>query len=201
MSDRHPARSLVRALRLSVCVLLVVLVGCRQKTGVLATRTLASGATQRDVRFWSNALGRNTTYRIIVPATFSDLFPFAAALSPPVDVPERAFGWRRPLQSISMRAVFGPPGSRERQAADPFVLAHATDPAHAPYLFLAVGHEPLRPPILRFEALLDRVQAPHEFHIQPGGHEWRQWNAQLPDLFAALSSRLATAPPSGSSRE
>jgi putative tributyrin esterase len=126
---------------------------------------------------------------IVLAYKHPDLYPFAAALSPPVDVPQRSFNTRRPLQSWSYRSIFGPPGSPTRTAADPFLLARALDPSHAPYLFLTTGHESLETPIRRFEYLLTQRHLPHEFHTNPGGHTWQQWDAQLPALFTALNSK------------
>jgi len=129
---------------------------------------------------------------IVLAYKHPDLYSFAAALSPPVDVPERPFNTRRPLQSWSYRSIFGPTGSPARRAADPFLLARALDPTHAPYLFLSTGHEFLEAPIRRFDSLLTQRHLPHEFHTNPGGHTWQQWDAQFPALFAALESKSSS---------
>jgi len=127
---------------------------------------------------------------IVLSLKHPELYGFAGALSPPTDLAERAFSLRRPLKSLAFRRIFGPPGSAARAANDPFLLAKAADPARTPYLFLSAGEqEPLLEPVERFAALLQARQIPYEFRTLPGGHDWRQWNAELPALIAALASR------------
>ena len=120
------------------------------------------------------------------------LYVVAGALSPPVDVPRRAFSWRRPLQSLALRRIFGPPGSPQRAAHDPFRLAANSTPP-PPFLYLGEGNEPLAEPITRFDQVLTRAHLPHQFVTQPGGHEWKQWNLHLPALFDAID-RTPTRP-------
>ena len=133
---------------------------------------------------------------IVLALRHADLFPFAAGLSPAVDVPERAFNWHRPLASLNLRNIYGPPGSAIRSVEDPFKLAAAIDPKVAPYLFLSTGEEPLEEPIQRFVNLVQRHALPYEFHKQPGGHGWAQWNSQLPALVQALHMKQPAAPAS-----
>ncbi len=119
-----------------------------------------------------------------------ELYGFVGALSPPVDAAERKFTLRRWGQSLGFRTIFGPDGSATRAADDPFVLARKADPAAMPYIFLSVGRqEPLLEPVVRFESALTRRKVAHEFHVLPGGHNWAQWNAQMPGLISALSER------------
>jgi enterochelin esterase-like enzyme len=33
-----------------------------------------------------------------------------------------------------------------------------------------------------------------EFHTAPGGHDWQQWNSQIPGLFASLLQHLSPQP-------
>jgi S-formylglutathione hydrolase FrmB len=58
----------------------------------------------------------------------SDLYGFAGAISPALDVPSRKFSWRRWSQWARFRDIFGSPGSPERQARDPFVQVRSADP-------------------------------------------------------------------------
>jgi S-formylglutathione hydrolase FrmB len=119
-----------------------------------------------------------------------ELYGFVGALSPPVDAAERKFTVRRLGQSLGFRTIFGADGSATRAADDPFVVARKVDPAAMPYIFLSVGRqEPLLEPVVRFDAVLTRRKIAHEFHLLPGGHNWTQWNAQMPGLVYALSSR------------
>jgi putative tributyrin esterase len=121
-----------------------------------------------------------------------DRFAFAGALSPAIDVPRRRFTWRRLGQSQRFREIFGPDDSTSRRDDDPFVLVRSTDPAKAPYFYVSCGQrEGLLAPNREFAASLDRYAVAHEFHVVPGGHDWNQWNGQLPALFDSLSSHLS----------
>jgi S-formylglutathione hydrolase FrmB len=121
-----------------------------------------------------------------------DLFVFAGAISPAIDVPSRRFSWRRWGQSLRFRTLFGPDGSSTRTAADPFQMVRSANPAQAPYLYLTAGQqEPLLEPIRRFANLTRDRQFNREFHTKPGIHDWTQWDAQLPGCFDSLLSHLS----------
>ena len=123
-----------------------------------------------------------------------DLFVFAGALSPAVDVPSRRFSWRRWQQSMRFRSIFGPDGSEPRRRDDPFVLVRTADPARTPYLYLTAGEqEALLEPNRRFAALLHERRFAYEFHTKPGGHDWNDWNSQVPGCFEGLLHRLRPA--------
>ncbi|HEY6305019.1 MAG TPA: alpha/beta hydrolase-fold protein [Candidatus Angelobacter sp.] len=118
-------------------------------------------------------------------------YAFAGALSAAIDVPRRRFTWRRLSQSRSYEEIFGPDGSDSRRASDPFRLVANIDPKTVPYIYLTCGRqEGLLAPNREFAALLERYKIAHEFHDVPGGHDWNQWNAQLPGLFEALRRHL-----------
>jgi putative tributyrin esterase len=120
-----------------------------------------------------------------------DQFAFAGALSPAIDVPRRRFSWRRLGQSQRFREIFGPDDSLGRNNNDPFVLVRSTEPPRAPYLYITCGQrEGLLAPNREFAASLDRYGPAHEFHVVPGGHDWNQWNGQLPALFDSLAAHL-----------
>jgi S-formylglutathione hydrolase FrmB len=128
--------------------------------------------------------------------TRPELFAFAGALSPAIDVPSRSFSLRRWSQSIRFRMIFGPAGSDTRIHSDPFVLVKSVAPDKAPYLYLTAGEqEPLLAPILRFITLLKQRNYAYEFHTAPGGHDWSEWDRQIPGCFASLLKHL----PDGSS--
>jgi len=123
------------------------------------------------------------------------LFIFAGALSPSIDVPFRSFNVRRIGQWWKFRNIFGPTGSRERSERNPFHLVRTANPKQTPYLYLTAGEqEPLLEPNRRFVALLQRNGFAHEFHTKPGGHDWGEWNAQIPDCFSALSRYISPNP-------
>jgi len=126
--------------------------------------------------------------------TRPDLFVFAGALSPALDVPSRPFNWRL-VQSLHFLTIFGPQGSSTRKATDPFLLVRSANPAQTPYLYLTVGQqEPFLEPNQRFAARLSALRFSYEFHTMPGGHDWSEWNAQLPDCFDSLFSHLTPRP-------
>lgn len=119
------------------------------------------------------------------------LFAFAGALSPALDPPSRPFSLKRPLQWFYYRSTFGPWGSDILHRNDPFRVVKSTSPDHIPHLYFTCGdRESLLGPDTAFATLLARGHFDYEFHIVPGGHDWNQWNAQLPPLFAELRRYL-----------
>jgi len=120
-----------------------------------------------------------------------DLFAFAGALSPAIEVTSRGFSWARFGQSERFRKIFGPKGSDARRASDPFVLVKTADPAKTPYLYIGSGeNEPLREPIERFVERLKHRRFAYEYHTKPGGHGWDEWNTQMPECFESLLSKI-----------
>jgi putative tributyrin esterase len=123
--------------------------------------------------------------------TRPDLFAFAGAISPAIDVPSRGFEVRRWWQSMRFRTTFGASGSETRLQSDPFVLIKSADPARTPYLYITAGEqESLLPPIRRFVALLKLRDYAFEFHTKPGGHDWNEWDSQLPGCFESLTLHI-----------
>jgi S-formylglutathione hydrolase FrmB len=123
--------------------------------------------------------------------TRPDLFAFVGAISPAVDVPSRDFSVRRWSQSVRFRTTFGPSGSETRVHSDPFILVKSGNPAGAPYLYVTAGEqEPLLPPIRRFVTLLKQRSYAYEFHTKPGGHDWNEWDTQIPGCFESLIAHI-----------
>lgn len=123
--------------------------------------------------------------------TEPQLFAFAGALSPSIDVPFRKYSFRRIGQWWKFRTIFGPFGSKERASRDPSKLVWTADPRTTPYIYLTAGEqEPLLGPIRQFESLLRRRGFAHEFDTKPGGHAWNEWNAQVPGCFASMEEHL-----------
>jgi putative tributyrin esterase len=121
-------------------------------------------------------------------------YAFVGALSAAIDVPRRPFSWRRLNQSRGHREMFGPDGSESRHKNDPFLLVRAADSGTVPFFYMTCGRqEGLLAPNREFATLLTKYNIRHEFHEVPGGHDWNQWNAQLPALFESLRS-APTAP-------
>jgi S-formylglutathione hydrolase FrmB len=123
-----------------------------------------------------------------------DLFVFAGGISPAIDVPSRQFSIKRIQQWLHHSSIFGPWGSQARRNGDPFVLARSAEPSKTPYLFLSCGEqEGLLPANRNFAALLERRHFRYEFHVVPGGHDWGQWDKQMPSVFESLLEHLAHA--------
>jgi putative tributyrin esterase len=128
---------------------------------------------------------------IKIALSHPDLFAFAGALSPAIDVPRRRFSIRRIQQSEALSSIFGTWGSATRLGDDPFLIARSVNPAEAPYLFLTCGDaESLLSPNREFAAVLEHQHLQHDFHVVAGGHDWNQWNGQLPALFQAMLGRI-----------
>lgn len=120
-----------------------------------------------------------------------DIYAFAGALSPSIDMPRRRFNVKRITQWWKMRTIFGPFGSKERLARDPFEQVRTADPGRTPYIYQTAGEqEPLLEPNRRFELLLQQRGLAHEFHTKPGGHDWTEWNAQIPGCFESLLKHM-----------
>ncbi|HTW46641.1 MAG TPA: hypothetical protein VMD92_01765 [Acidobacteriaceae bacterium] len=74
-------------------------------------------------------------------------------------------------------------------------LVESADPARMPYLWLAAREqEALLGPNRRFATDLKKRVFRFEFHTAPGGHDWQQWNEQIPGLFASLKLHIAPQP-------
>jgi putative tributyrin esterase len=123
--------------------------------------------------------------------TRPDLFFFAGAISPAIDVPSRGFNLKRYSQWLRFRTIFGPMGGPSRKASDPFLLVRSANPAVTPYIYLTAGEqEPLLEPNRRFAERLHHGNFAYEFHTKPGGHDWNEWDAQIPGCFDALLKHL-----------
>ena len=116
-----------------------------------------------------------------------DLFAFAGSLSGALDVPRRRFSVKRIQQYRAHSLIFGPWGSSARRRGDPFALARSADAAQASYLFLSCGDgEGLLLVNREFAAVLNERHLQHEFHVVPGGHDWKQWSGEVPALFGRM---------------
>ena len=128
------------------------------------------------------------------PLSRPELFSFAGGISPAIDVPSRRFTARRWWQSVRFRTIFGPDGSQSRQSRDPFRLVQSANPAVTPYIYLTAGEqEPLLEPNRRFASRLRERNFAYEFHTKPGGHDWGEWDSQIPGCFESLFHHLPAA--------
>ena len=121
-----------------------------------------------------------------------ETFAFATGHRPALDVPTRAFSVKRMGQWLDHRSIFGPSNGPVQASEDPYTLAKTLDPAVAPYVFFTCGdREGLLPANQKFSRELKDRHFVYEFHIvENAGHDWRQWNEQVPAMMQALSSRV-----------
>lgn len=128
---------------------------------------------------------------VVLALKHPDLFVFAGGLSSALDVPSRPFSIRRVGQYRQHSSIFGHWGSQSRRTSDPFVLVRSADPAQTPYLFLTCGdQEGLLPTNRRFSGMLQARHFSYEFHTMPSGHDWNQWNRNLPALMKSLLDHI-----------
>ena len=121
-----------------------------------------------------------------------DLFGYAAAFSPSIDILHRRFNPKRFGEWWRIRNIFGPSGSESRRTRDPFLLAQSANPTQTPYLYLTAGEqEPLLEPNRRFASRLNEYHFSYEFHTKPGGHDWNEWDAQIPGCFDSLLEHVS----------
>jgi putative tributyrin esterase len=127
-----------------------------------------------------------------------EMFSFFGTVSAALDVPSRPFSMRRVGQWQHFRALFGPIGSPAERAGDPFLFVQSADPSRLPYFYLGAGEqEALLGANRRFANDLKQRGIAYEFHTAPGGHDWQQWDEQIPGLFASLEAHVS---PRSSSR-
>jgi S-formylglutathione hydrolase FrmB len=120
-----------------------------------------------------------------------DLYGFAAGFSPAIEATHRGFSPVAIGQWLRLKEIFGPVGGPVRIANDPFELVKTADPARTPFLYITSGEsEPLLVPIRRFVGLLEQRHFAYAFATKPGGHDWGDWDSQLPGCFAALDEHL-----------
>jgi len=120
-----------------------------------------------------------------------ELFAFAGAISPSIDVLHRRFSPKRYGEWWRIRTIFGPSGSNSRLSRDPFMLVQSANPAATPYVYLTAGdREPLLEPNRRFAARLSQRHFLYEFHTKPGGHDWTEWDSQISGCFDSLLLHL-----------
>lgn len=123
--------------------------------------------------------------------TRPELFVFVGAFSPSVDAASRHFNIKSPGMWWRFRTIFGPQGSESRRSRDPFVLVKTADPALTPYIYMTAGdNEPLLEPDRRFAARLKELHFAYEFHVKSGGHDWGEWNSQIPGCFDSLLQHM-----------
>lgn len=128
---------------------------------------------------------------ITMALTRPDLFSFAGALSPSVDIVHRRFKITRMREWWRIRTIFGPWDSDTRRSRDPFALVSMANPSQTPPIYMTTGEsDRLFEPDRQFADQLRKYHFKYEFHIKPGGHDWSQWDAQIPGCFDSLLRHL-----------
>ncbi len=126
---------------------------------------------------------------------YPEMFCFVAAISPAVDILHRGFSIRHFGQWWRTRNVFGASSNAYRQSVDPFMLVETANPSRAPFLYLTAGQsEPLLAPCRKFVHDLAVRRFAFEFHSKPGGHDWEEWDSQIPGIFLSLLMHLQQTP-------
>lgn len=116
-----------------------------------------------------------------------ELYSYAGAISPAVDAPRRSFNWVHVDKWLRFRKIFGPVNSDEQKRLDPYWIVQRVNPAASPYIYLTTGDkEAFTEPIERFSSSLKLRGFAYELHVKPGGHDWNEWNQQVPGCFAKL---------------
>jgi len=128
-----------------------------------------------------------------IALTRPELFSFVGAFSPPIEITHRRFHIRRWGEWLRIQKIFGPWGSAARSSRDPLTLVQSADPARTPYIYLTAGeNEPLLESDRAFSERLKARHFAYEFHTRPGGHDWNEWNSQVPGCFDVLVTHLSS---------
>ena len=134
---------------------------------------------------------------IVLALKHPDLFVFAGALSPALDVPSRPFSIRRISQWRHHRSIFGDWNGRHQRENDPYELARAraADAASVPFIWFSCGdQEGLLPANIRFARLLKERGFRFRFTKEHGGHSWNQWNPLVSGVIANALREMHTTP-------
>jgi len=79
--------------------------------------------------------------------------------------------------------VFGPKGGEYARERNPVFLVERFTADTLPRLFLDSGDtDPTRPQTEALHQKLGELGLPHEFTVNPGGHEWKYWSAKASDI-------------------
>ena len=125
------------------------------------------------------------------PAAFAVVGSFSGAFGATRDGElERLIGG---AEAERMRSIFGPPGSKTREANDVFTLAATLKPAAAPYIYIDCGiaDNSLIAANRDVVAALHKAGVTYEYHEVPGAHTWDYWDRRVREFLPVLLRRLA----------
>ena len=120
-----------------------------------------------------------------------EVFALAASMSGALDTtrPTSVFSRGREAE---VNAWFGPPGSVTRRDNDIYRSAAEAQPANLPYLYLDCGvDDPWFGVNREFAEVLKNRGVAHEFHAEPGSHNWPYWDRQVRTVLAVAAKRLS----------
>ena len=118
-----------------------------------------------------------------------DMYSFAGTMSGALEITRRPLSLKRWGQSWRILTIFGS-GTETRMDEDVFVLlAKTADPKNMTWFVSSGALDPLHDVAERFSRELLRRGTPVRSMSTPGGHDWADWNAVLPELFAAAGKR------------
>jgi S-formylglutathione hydrolase FrmB len=131
-------------------------------------------------------LGLKHYRRFSAIGAFSGALGIARSAAPANPANAEAERRTRELQSL-----FGPPGSPDRAARDPFALLEKVPPAEMPMLYIACGAQDFLLAQNRdFVELLAKKKIPYEYReVSPRVHSWDFWDDQVEIFLAMLADR------------
>ncbi len=156
-------------------------------------RLIPDAATTRE-RTGLAGISRGGFGAITLGLHHPERFSFLGDISGALDLTERPFRLRSPIQSYELRRRFGPDNSPTRRANDPFLLIGTVAKSDMPYVFISCGD---RDTLLfvnrRFAGLLRSRSLAFGFDEVAGGHDWSTWNEQMPQFEHAVLAHLASS--------
>jgi S-formylglutathione hydrolase FrmB len=120
-----------------------------------------------------------------------ELFALAASMSGALDTTRATSVFSRGREA-EVNAWFGPPGSITRRDNDIYRQAAEAQQTNLPYLYLDCGvDDPWFAVNREFAQVLKARGVPHEFHEEPGNHNWVYWDRQVRIVLALAAKRLS----------
>lgn len=120
-----------------------------------------------------------------------DRFALAASMSGALDITRfrSVFNPRGELPDVF--EIFGPDDSRTRGDNDVYQLAGTATASALPYLYVDCGvDDPWFAINREFASILRARALPHEFHEEPGSHNWAYWDRQVRSVMALAARTL-----------
>lgn len=128
---------------------------------------------------------------------YPQMFSFAGSFSGAFGVATTARLGKKPSPKLlgELEAVYGPAESQTRKDND--VIALLTQMPRGttlPYLYVAVGSSDPLPQVSEpnpvFAAAMDARGLAHEYHLEPGTHDWKFWDSQVQFMFGRLAAKM-----------